>query len=250
MIDIHTHILPGVDDGASDFETSIAMAQIAQESGVTDMIVTPHSNQRSRYENYVSDDLEDRMLLLRTVLEKADVGVNVHRGMEVFGTPDVPYLLRQGRIGTLAGSRYLLVEFALRENPFFMEDLLRRIRAEGVEPIVAHPERYHALQNMPEILFDWCAEGFWLQVNKSSFFGSFGSAARRTANLMLAQDLAAIVASDAHGAHRRTPDLSRVQDLIATQYSHRQASRLLENNPQRILRDEPLLPGEPDRFSY
>lgn len=250
MIDIHAHILPGVDDGAADYETSVAMAQIAQDSGVTDIVVTPHSNQRSRYENSVSTDLDDRMTILRAALRRAEVNVRVHEGMEVFGTPDLPRLLRAGKVRTLAGSRYLLVEFAFREDPFFIEDLLHRLRAEGVEPIVAHPERYHALQNMPQILFDWCVEGFWLQVNKGSFFGSFGSAAKHTAHLMLAQNLAAVVASDAHGAHRRTPDLSRVEDLVATQYSHQQARLLLEDNPMRILRDAPLVSGEPTRFSY
>ena len=241
MIDIHTHILPGVDDGAADYDVSIVMAQAAQECGVTDMIATPHSNQRSRYENYVSEDLENRMVILRSALKKAEIHVNIHEGMEIFGTPDLPRLLRAGKVRTLAGSRYLLVEFAFREDPFFMENLLQQLRAEGVEPIVAHPERYIALQDMPELLFDWRERGIWLQANKGSFFGAFGHGARRTAQLMLSNDLITIIASDAHGAERRTPDLSRIQEMITMEFSHRRASRLLENNPRRILCDEPLV---------
>ena len=248
MIDIHTHILPGLDDGARDFDTAVVMAQMAQESGVTDIIATPHANQRSRYENYVSEDLDDKLTFLQAAVRHAGLEVKIHPGMEIFGTPDLPELLRAGKVRTLAGSRYLLVEFAFREDPFFMEHLLRRLRAEGVEPIVAHPERYYALQDMPDILFDWAASGVWMQVNKGSLMGSFGSAARRTAQMMLANDLAAAVASDAHGSDRRTTDMSHLLDYITMEFSHRRADRLLQENPRRILNDRPLLPGEPRRM--
>ena len=244
MIDIHAHILPGVDDGARDFDTAVLMAQMASEAGVTDIIATPHANQRSRYENYVSEELDNRLMILDAALRHAKVDLRVHPGMEVFGTPDLPKLLRAGRVRTLCGSRYLLVEFAFREDPFFMEHLLRQLRAEGVEPIVAHPERYYALQDMPEILHDWALDGVWMQVNKGSLTGAFGSAARHTAHRMLAHDLAIAVASDAHDIERRTTDLSRVHDYIAVNFSHRTAARLLRENPGRILRDESLVPGE------
>ena len=248
MIDIHAHIVPGLDDGARDFDTALLMAQMAQESGVTDIIATPHANQRSRYENYVSDDLDDRLVILQAAVRHAKLDVRIHPGMEIYGTPDVPALLRAGKVCTLAGSRYLLVEFAFREDPYFMEHLLLELSAEGVEPIVAHPERYYALQELPDILFDWAKEGIWMQVNKGSLSGAFGKSARRTANLMLENDLAAVVASDAHGTDRRTTDLSRVQDYITMGYSHGCAERVLQENPRRILADLPLIPGEPKRM--
>ena len=248
MIDIHTHILPGLDDGARDFDTALVMAQMAQESGVTDLIATPHANQRSRYENYVSEDLDDRLTVLQAAVRHAGLSIRIYPGMEIFGTPDLPDLLRAGKVRTLNGSRYLLVEFAFREDPFFMEHLLRALRAEGVEPIVAHPERYYALQEMPDVYRDWAADGIWMQVNKGSLLGSFGGAARRTARMLVAEDLAACIASDAHGADRRTTDLSRVLDYITMEFPHRSADRLLQENPRRILNDRPLLPGEPRRM--
>lgn len=244
MIDIHAHILPGVDDGAKDYETAILMAQMAQESGVTDIIATPHANQRSRYENYVSEDLDERLLILQTAVQHAKLPIRIHPGMEVFGTPNLPSLLRAGKVRTLAGSRYLLVEFAFREDPYFMERTFEKLREEGVDPIVAHPERYIALQDMPDILFAWAQSGIHMQVNKGSLSGAFGRGAKKTANLMLMHDLADVIASDAHGTERRTTDLSRIQDYISLQFSHRMAERLLEENPARILRDEPLVPGK------
>ena len=202
MIDIHAHILPGLDDGARDYETAIIMGKTAADNGVTDIIATPHANQRGRYENYASEDLNNRLTVLSAALRHAEIPVTLHLGMEVFGTPDVPELLQKGKVCTLAGSRYLLVEFAFRESPLFMEDLLHRLRAEGVLPVVAHPERYRALQDMPEIMENWAAEGFALQINKGSLTGSFGHSARRTAYRMLEHDLASLIASDAHGADR------------------------------------------------
>lgn len=243
MIDIHAHILPGLDDGAQDYETAILMAQMAQESGVTDIIATPHANQRSRYENYVSEDLDERLLILQAAARRANLQIRIHPGMEVFGTPNLPSLLRAGKVRTLAGSRYLLVEFAFREDPYFMERTLSKLRDEGVDPIVAHPERYIALQDMPDILFAWAENGIHLQMNKGSLNGAFGRGAQKTAQLMLSYDLADVIASDAHGTERRTTDLSRIQDYISIHYSHRMAERLLEGNPARILRDEPLVPG-------
>ena len=98
---------------------------------------------------------------------------------------------------------------------------------------------------MPDILFNWAKAGYALQINKGSLAGTFGRSARHTANLMLEHDLAAFVASDAHGSDRRTAELSRVQDYIAMEFSHRRAERLLETNPRRVLRNQPLAMGEP-----
>ena len=241
MVDIHAHVLPGVDDGANDYETGVVMAQMAEESGVTDIIVTPHANQRHRFENYVSEDQEDRLTLLQAALRHANIAVRLHPGMEVYGTPDVPALLRAGKIRTLAGSRYLLIEFSPRETPAFMDELLHRLKAEGVVPVVAHPERYRALRDMPDVLFNWVSEGICLQVNKGSLNGRFGQAAQHMAHLILDNGLASAVASDAHDADYRTTGLSRVQEYLTLRYSRRTADRLLIDNPTRILRDLPLL---------
>ena len=241
MVDIHVHILPGLDDGARDYETGVVMAQMAEDAGVTDIIVTPHANQRRRFENYASEDLDDRLMVLRAALRHADVAVRLHPGMEVYGTPDLPKLLREGKVLTLAGSRYLLVEFSFREDPAFMDELLHRLLAEGVVPVVAHPERYRALCEMPDVLLDWVSEGIRLQVNKGSLNGRFGQAAQYMSHLILENGLASVIASDAHDADYRTTDLSRVLEYLTLRYSRRIAERLLIDNPTRILRDLPLL---------
>ena len=103
MIDLHTHILPGVDDGAPDLETSVLMAAVAAESGVTHLVATPHSNQRGAFENYASPALQVRFDCLRAAVREADIPLELSLGMEIFGTGDVPKLLREGRLLTING---------------------------------------------------------------------------------------------------------------------------------------------------
>ena len=234
MIDLHTHILPGLDDGSPDLETSVLMAAVAAESGVTHLVATPHSNQRGAFENYASPALQVRFDCLCTAVHEAGIPLELSLGMEIFGTGDVLQLLHDGRLLTLGGGRYLLIEFGFHEDPLRIERLLDALLAAGYWPVVAHPERYYGLQRMPNYLFDWANRGIVLQVNKGSLFGRFGRGA---------QALVGCVASDAHGPDVRTPDLAGAWDYLAERCSEELARCLLEDNPGCILRSEPLPEG-------
>ena len=163
MIDLHTHILPGLDDGAPDLETSVLMAAVAAESGVTHLVATPHSNQRGAFENYASPALQVRFDCLCAAVREAGIPLELSLGMEIFGTGDVPKLLREGRLLTINGGRYLLIEFGFHEDPLRIERLLDELLAAGYWPVVAHPERYYGLQRMPNYLYDWVNRGVVLQ---------------------------------------------------------------------------------------
>lgn len=136
MIDLHTHILPGVDDGAPDLETSVLMAAVAAESGVTHLVATPHSNQRGAFENYASPALQVRFDCLCAAVREAGIPLELSLGMEIFGTGDVPKLLREGRLLTINGGRYLLIEFGFHEDPLRIERLLDQLLAAGYWPVV------------------------------------------------------------------------------------------------------------------
>lgn len=249
MVDIHAHILPGVDDGAEDLETALQMAWMAADSGVTDLVATPHCNQRFRYENYVSSELTARFEQLERAVRDAGIALRIHRGMEIYGTLDSAQLLRSGQLTTLCGSRYLLVEFDFSEQQRFMSHVIRALQSEGVTPIVAHPERYRALQSDPRILFEWVMNGVHLQINKGSLSGFFGRKAFQTAVRLLRHDLVSFAASDAHGTERRTPVLSGAESWVRDQFSAHRAERLFQINPGRVLRDEELLQCDPVPFS-
>lgn len=248
MIDIHAHILPGLDDGSDHVLTSLRMAEMAAQSGVTDLVATPHCNQCGRFENYAAPALNKSFLELRNLLREERIGLELHLGMEVYATEDAVELYRGGQLLTLAGSRYLLLEFDFSDSAQKMERILHAFQDVGVVPVLAHPERYYTIQERPERLYDWVRSGVHLQINKGSLSGAFGREAFQTAARMLRHDLASFVASDAHRADWRTPVLTETYRWITSNVSERRAYRLLWDNPKRVLRNLSLQPCHPVPF--
>ena len=242
MIDLHCHILPGVDDGSATDEESCMMAQLAVESGVTAIAATPHCNVPGQFQNYCSEPLRQRFGRLNALLRAREIPLKLYAGMEVYLTPEVPGLLRQGKLLPLGGSRYLLVEFGFDESRRFAEQMLDAIRKEGVIPVVAHPERYRFVQRERECLLHWIGEGLVLQINKGSLFGMFGRSAAQVANWCLGEGCIHLIGSDAHSPFRRTTRLADAWDYAADFDSPEIADFLLEKNPAAILDDRPVRP--------
>ena len=243
MIDLHCHMLPGVDDGAATEEEALLMAQVAVDSGVTAVALTPHCNVPEQFGNYRDARLEERFRRFEALLRREDLPLTVYPGMEVFATPELPRLLDDGALLTLGGSRYLLVEFAFGESPRFVDDTLHRIRQRGLTPVVAHPERYYFIQDDPRHLLHWTNEGYVLQLNKGSFFGMFGRHAARTAHWCLDCGCLHLIGSDAHSPYHRTPRLSDIYDLVADAVSPETAQLLLHDNPAAILHGGTVYPA-------
>lgn len=182
MVDIHCHILPGVDDGSPSMEDSLEMARMAADSGVTDIIATPHCNLPGNGpKNYRSASLRAAFSRLQQALDAEGIPLRIHPGAEVFCTPELPRLLDQRQLQTLGGSRYLLVEFYFDESAEFMEQCFRDIRHRGLVPVAAHPERYNAVQRDPARLEGWFRRGIVIQLNKGSVLGRLGRRAQDTA---------------------------------------------------------------------
>jgi len=241
MIDIHTHILPGIDDGSRTMENSIVMAKAASESGVHTIVVTPHCNLEGLFDNYYGDVLEEQFHAFELEVKKEQIPLKVMLGMEVYGTEEVPKLLQQRKIITLNHSRYLLMEFGFREDLPLTEFLLNEVINLGFHPIIAHPERYPYVQRKPNIVYDWMALGCSIQINKASFTGGFGYSAKNTSLVLLEHNLVTVIASDAHDSCHRTTDLSEVYQFISNNYSEEYADILLEENPKRIIEDKELI---------
>ena len=248
MIDLHTHILPGVDDGAPDLDCALAMAEMAVESGVTAIVTTPHCNMPGRFDNYWDFALHGKILAFQQALKKAGIQLAVISGMEVFGTPETPELLQKGKLTTLGGSRYLLIEFPFDGYAQQATEILRAILAMGYRPVVAHPERYRYTQENPLLLNHWLNIGCLMQLNKGSLLGRFGRAAQTLALSMLNRGFAIAVASDAHSSSVRTTWMLDMWEFLCEEYSEYTARLLLEDNPRRILRNVDIRMKEPDWF--
>ena len=240
MIDIHCHILPEFDDGASSPEESIAMARMAADTGVTAIVATPHfPGKQSSLEQI--DALLDRYEWLRRAVRSQRLPLKIYPGAEILCLPETVELAAQRALPTIGETPYLLTEFYFDESFRNMTQLLSDIAHHGYIPVIAHPERYHAIQEDPGLLKKWHQSGYVLQLNKGSILGSFGPDPEVTAAAALEMGLAHLVASDAHSARRRTPHMGALrlwmEENCAPDYAH----LLLNQNPGRVVSGKRVL---------
>lgn len=239
MIDIHCHILHDLDDGAASLEEALEMARIAAYSGVTDIIATPHFRGEPESLEMI-EEIDHRYRTLRDALKRDGIPLHLHRGAEILCTPQTPGLARDGLLPTLGDTDYVLTEFYFNESFGFMNSCLQKIAAEGYTPVIAHPERYEAVQRAPEQLWTWADRGFVFQLNKGSVLGMLGHRAERAAHELLELGLAHLFASDAHSCDRRTPNMEGLYRWTEEFCDPECAYMLLTENPGRILKGEPI----------
>lgn len=238
MLDIHCHILPGVDDGAPDLASSLAMARIAVAEGVTTIACTPHMIP-GVYENR-GPDVIARVEALQLVLDEAGLPLQLVAGADVHVAPDVVARLRSGEALTLNGSRYVLVEPPHHVAPPRLEDAFFEIAAAGYQPILTHPERLTWIDRKFELIERLFHAGAWMQITAGALEGQFGSQARYWAELMLDEGMVHVVASDAHDPKVRAPRLRKAHDALTRRMGREEADNLLIHRPNAALTNAPL----------
>lgn len=241
MIDLHCHILPGVDDGAPSAKAACAMARHALRNGVDTIVATPHRNLYGARLGHRPSDTERVLGLFRALLRQRGIPLTVLPGAELFAhRSNLRQLLDTNCYMTLNRSRYLLVEFNFNESAREISALLDMVARRGLIPVVAHPERYAAVQLLPSLVTEWFANGYVIQLNKGSLLGRLGEGAERTAWLLLREGLADVIASDAHDpVHRPTGFVSLLR-VLERECPPEYLRILLEKNPQRIIADRPI----------
>lgn len=205
MIDLHTHLLPGIDDGPSSIPDSVEMARVAVEAGIRTVVCTPHVH-RAYPENGPAR-IHERLAELREALAREEVPLEILPGAEI-SLERLPRL-GDGDLAALAlgGGSWLLLEVPFRGWPLGLPQTLYDLEVRGFGVVLAHPERAESVQRSPDRLRDAVGRGALVQVTASSFTGEHGAAARRTAVGLLRQGLVTILASDAHSASWRPPEL-------------------------------------------
>ncbi len=244
-IDLHAHIVPGVDDGAESFEESLKMLQIAGSDGIEAIAATPHVFSIHNTLKDIGEIINQTREFLNQ-LNQYQMKLRVFQGAEVFFTTRVmEYLKEYGKFLALNGGSYFLLEL-----PFEMvfpgtQAFLFKILTEGWIPIIVHPERNTVIQRNPGILYDWIKTGALIQLNAGSLKGVFGEEARETSFHLLHHNLVHVIASDAHSQNHRAPELSFVYPALENE-GIEGAHILVSGNPQAILNDEAITDtGEP-----
>ena len=235
MIDLHIHILPGVDDGAQSYDDSIEMAELAMQSGVTTIVATPHANQKGRFENFYTPEFARRYEKLEEMLRSNGLALQVLEGQEIMASDDMSEKIQDGRLISLNYTQYYLLEFPFDANPSWIADRLTDVIVLGKTPLIAHVERYYCVQYDPSYVYDWIELGCVTQMNKGSVFGKFGRAVQDVCEILLNYELIHCIASDAHSPVQRTPWLREIHRFLTEKFDEEYAYRLLEGNPYRLL---------------
>lgn len=240
MVDIHCHILPGFDDGADNIEESLRMARIAAGGGTKAIIVTPHSNIPNVQLNYLDQAYVDTFKVLKDKIKEQRIPIEIYPGHEIFATDDWLEPIKRKKLLTLCNSDYPLVEFGFKDRSESVYRKLQILIAEGLTPIVAHPERYAFVFENGSAPLMLKKMGCLLQVNKGSLKNKFGANAYDVSQALIRREVADFVASDAHSPYMRTPYLADVYEVISDLHSVQYADLLLSINPEKVLKNEKI----------
>jgi protein-tyrosine phosphatase len=245
MIDIHHHLLYGLDDGPPDLETSVAMAKMAVEDGITHIVCTPHASGMFGYDPARN---AEHLASLRDALAAEAVPLTLGMGCDFHLSYDnIQEALAQPTKFSINGSAYLLVELPDFGLPRTLTDTFYQMQLAGMTPILTHPERNPTLQRDTGRLIDWLRNGLLVQVTTSSVVGQMGKEAEQMSHRLLSDRWVHFLATDAHNLTTRPPKMKAAYDLVAKRYGATYADLLCIDNPRAVFNGEPLGPQDEPR---
>ncbi len=233
MFDIHSHILPGIDDGSPDIAVSLEMARMAVANGVTVQACTPHI--LPGVYNNSGPQIRKAIAALQQILDQEGISLRLVTGADVHLVPDLVGGLRSGHLLTLADTRYVLVEPPHHLPPQRLVEQFFNIMVAGYHPVLTHPERLRWIETHYPLMEQLAHGGVWMQITASSLTGSFGRNPQKWAHRMLDEGLVHVIASDSHDARRRPPNLLEGFEFAARRVGEAEATHMVLTRPACIL---------------
>ena len=240
MIDIHHHLIFGLDDGAPDIETSLAMVALAQADGITHIVCTPHAN---GYHAYLPEENAARLAQIQERSGSAitfAIGCDFHLSYE-----NIEDAMRHRARYTINQKNYLLVEFPDFGIPQSISQTFYEMMIAGITPILTHPERNQTLAAQPQRMAEWLRIGCLVQVTAGSLTGKFGKTAQRVAEQLLRDRWVHFLATDAHNTTSRPPQMRDAYNWVKRAHGEECAERLCVTNPRAAFYGE-ALPQQPE----
>ena len=235
-IDIHCHVLYGIDDGSKSLEESIEILNQYKEMGYKEIVVTPHYIENSKY---IANNKEKEKLL-KTLKSKIK-GIKLYIGNEVFINNNLEELLKKEEISTLNNSRYLLIEFPMNQKLKTITDTIYELKIKGIIPIIAHPERYEYVKKDINIVDEWINEGALLQANYGSIVGVYGNKAKRTVKKLLKKNKISLLATDIHFPNSKIyKNIEKSKNKIKRIIREEKLIELSITNPKKIIENKEI----------
>jgi protein-tyrosine phosphatase len=235
VVDIHSHILPEVDDGSKSWETSVAMCRMAAADGITHQVATPHANDRYHYDRAYLQGLVAHLQQLIGNGLKLSLGCDFHLSYD-----NLQDVLANPARYAIEGSHYMLVELSNYSIPQQITDCFTQLGDRGITAVITHPERNQILRENLQRVAEWAEQGCVIQVTGSAITGFWGERVRRAAQWLIEHDAVHVLATDAHDTEKRVPVLSAARDAAAEICGEDVADALVEANPQAIVTSKPL----------
>lgn len=237
MIDVHSHIIPKIDDGSSSFEESYEMLKKGAEAGFTDIIATSHYIE----EYYETDSIKRHAVVeaMNKVIKENSLGVKLHTGSEIYITPNIVKLIKEKKASTLADGRYVLFELPMNSVVNYLSDVIFEIKANGLIPVIAHPERYSYVQKEPNLVVELVKNGVLFQANFASISGYYGGKAKKTLIKLLKANAIHFLGSDSHNSKKYeniSEDIKKIEKIIP----HSKLEELTLINPKNILENKEI----------
>lgn len=232
--DIHSHIIPGVDDGSADMEQSVRMLRVAEENHIRKIILTPHNKPHTR--NASPEVLKKKVAELRQKISENSLNIELFLGTEIYYRDSVADLLDEGQICTMADTEYVLVEFSPTDEYSYIYSALSKIQDYGYKPILAHVERYDSITRKKLTrAMELSRHEILLQLNAGSIMGAFGRGPQKFCKLLLKKQLADFVATDAHRDTGRAPYMTECADYLYKKYDQYYVDAILFKNADELI---------------
>ena len=247
MIDLHCHILPGLDDGSGSAEESLAMARIALRDGIRTIVATPHA--WDGIYNVTPKEVSEGVVSFQNLLTQQGLDLKICAGADVHLSPGLAEKIRTGAVGTLNNTgKYFLLELPPQTLPSGVKEEIFRLKMQGITPVITHPERHPAILREVNLLYDLIRMGALCQITAMSLTGEFGQEVQGCSQALLKHRLVHVLATDAHSVKSRPPLLSKaVNEAAEWTGSESFAISLVEDIPAKILAGKPVEIPEPVR---